>query len=152
MMRYGYDEFDERQFKIRGEVYKHGWIFTVALLLVNFFVTDFLGYEWARAPHMFFLCALVSIGFFAVEAIVRDVFTGRQAWRAEVIPAIELIAAGSMFVAAFRKYFGGGVLFAEGGMLTRNGVALATAAVFAAVGIVALAKLARGRREARGQE
>ncbi|MDR1765182.1 MAG: hypothetical protein LBR77_03650 [Lachnospiraceae bacterium] len=136
------EEYDERQLKIRGDVYRRGWVFAVGLMLVNFYLNTFEGVVWAPPGSMFVLVSMASIAYVSIEMMVRDVFVGRDSWRLYVIPFCQLFFAFWLFFLSWpdRDYL------VSGGMLTRSGVSLVNAVFFFLVGIVGVGKFIVKRR------
>ncbi|MDR1801535.1 MAG: hypothetical protein LBQ95_06835 [Lachnospiraceae bacterium] len=136
------ENYDERQLKIRGDVYRHCWIFTIILMLINFFITGFGKIIWAQASFMFILICTASIAFGSIEMLLRDVYVGRDSWRMYAIPFCLLVfGLWTFFLSLHDKE----VLISEG-MLSRGGVTLLNAIMFVLVGIVGVYKFIKNRR------
>jgi hypothetical protein len=139
------EEYDERQLKIRSDVYQHGWIFTVLLMLINWFLGDFQDFVWAQPGNMFAVLGMASIAFVSIEMILRDVYVGRDSWRLYIIPFC-LLAFG---IWSFYLCWAERDQFVTDGMLTRAGTSVVMAVLFMLTGIVGVYKFIRNRRAAR---
>ena len=71
----GKTNFDERQLRIRGDIFKHGFILIIGLILIHAFLlsNDII---WAEASWASILLMFFAVTVCSVEMIIRDVYTG----------------------------------------------------------------------------
>ena len=129
--------FDERQLQIRGEIFFHGLVTALALLLINAFL---LGSEivWANGfQQNIIIIVLIGMVIF-VEAILRDAFFGMGQMRWPIIGTFGII---SIVLVAWGvgSMMRGNALFGDAG-LTDSGFMLVTATMPVSVTIAGLIK------------
>ena len=137
-------KFDERQIQIRGQVFFHGFITVVVLLLINAVLQD-IGVVWASGFHQNILILMLASTVVSTEAILRGAYFGKGESRRMVIcvigfPAIVLWAINFLHI-----FQGSAVL--EDGTLTRDGFSLTLAAFFTMISVSGLIKIIMERRE-----
>lgn len=110
--------FDERQLQIRGEIFFHGLVTAIALLLVNAFL---LGNNivWASGFHQNILIIMLTGTVVIIEAIFRDAFFGMGQMRWPIIGAFGVISLVLLFFCVSRIIQGAALI--ENGELTVNG-------------------------------
>ena len=91
-------QFDERQVAIRGQVFWHGLLVAVGLLLVNAFLA--VGnVAWASGFAQNLFMVLVTATVVATEAILRGAFFGRRQRGRVMAIMVTLIVGGFVIVA-----------------------------------------------------
>jgi len=129
--------FDERQLKIRGEVFFHGLIAAFALLLINALLQG-LDIVWASGFHqniiIFFFTGMVVI----IEAILRDAFFGMGQMRWPIIGAFGVLSA--VLIYGVVHSFAQGNALVEAGALTHHGFMLVGAVMPVSVTVAGLIK------------
>jgi len=88
--QYSAKEFDERQLLIRGQVFWHGLLVAVVLLVVNA-VLQVNGVMWASGFAQNILIVLAIVAVVATEAILRGSFFGRRQNRWLVIAIFGIV-------------------------------------------------------------
>ncbi|MDR1131773.1 MAG: hypothetical protein LBL15_05090 [Oscillospiraceae bacterium] len=71
------NQFDERQLKIRGQVFFHGLISALALVLFNAFLQDD-GMIWASPFYQNLLIFMAVVTVVSIDAILRGVYFGQR--------------------------------------------------------------------------
>lgn len=140
------NQFDERQLKIRGDIYKRGFTYVIVLLLINAFLED-EGIQWADGLASNILIALLPITLCTNEMIVRDVyFTKRRQYLIMGMFILPLLSHLSVGISNLRN--GASFLdeLTQDGVLTRDGMSLVFDALFTAVVITFAIKKAAERR------
>jgi len=66
-------QFDERQLRIRGQIFFHGFLVALALLLINAFLQD-NAIVWANAFDQNIMIIMVTVMTVSIEAILRGAF------------------------------------------------------------------------------
>ena len=129
--------FDERQLKIRGEIFFHGLMTALTLLLVNAF---FLGMDvhWASGFQQNILIIIFTGMVLIVEAILRDAFFGMGQMRWPIIGAFGVVAMVLLVLGLGHAFQGG--LLAEGGRLTEYGFYLVYAVMPISVTVAGVIK------------
>jgi len=130
-------DFDERQLQIRGEIFFHGLITALALLLINALL---LGNNivWATGFQQN-IVIIVLIGMVVIiKAILRDAFFGMGQMRWPIIGTFGVVSLVLLAWGVGSVVYGN-ALFSEG-MLTDTGFLLASAIMPVSVTIAGLAK------------
>jgi hypothetical protein len=112
------NHFDERQLKIRGDVFQQGFILLIALLFINSYLTD-MGIIWAEGMWSGILIPLFAVTFCSIELILRGVYqaNGKTQVATWLLGALSIAMLG---FAIFDLFSGNG--FVTDGHLTKNGV------------------------------
>ena len=111
-------EFDERQLQIRGDIFKHGFLAAMLLLMLNALLNDF-GIIWASGFQQNVLIMLMIVTVISVESHIRGVFFGRN-----IKSMIFLFALGlctGVLAGLTVSHFSDGAVFADEGMLSDEG-------------------------------
>jgi len=130
-------QFDERQLHIRGQVFRHGMLTAIALLLINAFLQG-NNVVWASGFHQNILILTAILAVFSVEAILRGAYFATGQIRGIIIG----ILAVCMLLLAFfnvRDILQGAVLL-ENNALTDNGFSVACLVMHATITIAGAIK------------
>ena len=144
--------FDERQLQIRGDIFMHGCITTIAALLLNAGISS-LDIFWANVFQQNILILVLIITVISIEFHMRGVYFGRGIPR---MPILAVIGLCVLVMATFTiMHFAQGAAFAMDGQLTDEGFAVLICVMFAlniGCGIAALLRHLReeNTREERG--
>jgi hypothetical protein len=130
-------EFDERQLQIRGQVFFHGFITALTLLLINAILQD-RGIIWANGFHQNILIMILASTVTSVEAILRSAFFGKGKSRWMVIGVFGLLSL-VLWVLNVQHIIQGSTVV-ENNMLTQIGFSLVLAALFTIMTIAGVLK------------
>lgn len=130
-------EFDERQLHIRGEVFFHGFITALVLLLLNAFLHS-VNVVWASGFHQNILVMMLISTITGIEAILRGAYFGRGKSRWMVIGVFGLLSL--VLIVLNVQHIAQGEVLLESGMLTDNGFSLALVIMFTSITIISIAK------------
>jgi hypothetical protein len=140
------DEFDERQLKIRGDIFKHGFYTACALMLLNAFLQG-EGIGWANGFHQNILMLILASTIVSVEFHLRDVFFGKGGRR---ITFIAIFGFCSVLLLVLSVFHGvQGERFVADYRLTDNGFHIVGGIMFFANTICALVQLFREKQAER---
>ena len=136
--------FDERQIQLRGQIFLHGYVLALTLILLNAFLQD-NGIVWADPFYQNLLIFVASITLVSIEFIVRGVYFGQ---RKTPWPQIYLFGALSLVLTFFclNDLIQGAALVENTGLSDRGAV-LVFDAMFIATALVALIHTVRERRK-----
>jgi hypothetical protein len=143
------NHFDERQIQIRGQVFCHGFVAALALILFNSFLQD-NGILWAEPFAQNLIIAMAAITVVSIEFIMRGVYFGLQKK-----PLVQMVVFGilSVILAGFTvKNLAQGVAFAENHALTENGATLVVGGMFIAITLIALMRVLIERKRTRERD
>lgn len=137
-------KLDERQIKIRGDIFRHGFIFTLVLLLGN----AFLAYKkviWAETIWQNVIIAMLPATVCIIEKILKDIITEeRNAFRR--LPYMFGVVSVAGFVFAIIEKADGQSAVANG-TLTELGVYIILNSLFALIFVAFIAKTIYSRRQ-----
>jgi len=115
------ENFDERQLKIQGDIFKHMFFILMCLIIFNTFLLGF-GVVWAPAWSSGFIVLLVAVAAGSIEMIFREVYIGnRNARWVPIIPIALGILSGGLMLKIALFLLSSGEAFAAAGQLTNNG-------------------------------
>jgi len=129
--------FDERQLIIRGEIFFHGLVAALALLLINAFLTG-SNIVWASGFHQNIIIITLIGMVVIVEAILRDAFFGMGQIRWPIIGTFGVVAV-VLLAWGVGSCLRGYALVYEGS-LTDSGFLLVAAVMPVAVAVAGLVK------------
>ena len=131
------NKFDERQLWIRGNIFKHMYLATAVLLILNAFLMSH-DIIWADGFHssIIILLAVTAIG--SIEAIVREAFFEKS--RQPVIAVILVISSTLAFIGSIRHLINGDKIISNGA-LNDNGGFLVMAILEFIIGLGVIIKL-----------
>ena len=130
--------FDERQLKIRGEVFFHGLIAALALLLINALLNA-LDIVWASGFHQNIVMLGIVVMVVIIEAILRDVFFGMGQLTWPIIGAY--VVGAAVFIYSFVTSFMLGNTLVYDGMLTNHGLMGLVMIMYAFIAVAGLVKV-----------
>ena len=120
-------QFDERQLQIRGDIFKHGCIAAMAVLLLNAALGS-LDIVWASTFQQNVLMLVLIITIVSVEFHIRGVYFGRGIPRLPMLGAIGVCVLVLAVLSAI--HFAQGAAFIAGGGLTDEGAMVIYCAMF----------------------
>lgn len=144
-------EYDERQLKIRGNIYQRGFIMMAMATLANSALLEF-GLRWANPFWANLTILMLVMTATTVEMIVRDAYIGvRSQFSANtLIVLFGLIAALNMGINIHALWTGQS--FLERNTLSRTGIVLIFWSIYMVIPIALLAKrVAERRNQKRGE-
>jgi hypothetical protein len=142
-------EFDERQLRIRGDAYQHGFILAVALLLARMLLYA-TGIRWANEFTQGLVELSIIIAAASVELLLRGAYFGRAALR-KVFLLLWSACAVAVAAGLIRDALAG-VPFTQDGMLTEDGGMLAICAMLVINAVCAAIQEARALKAERQTE
>ena len=101
--QFGVTQFDERQLLIRGQVFWHGLLVAVVLLVVNALLQA-NDVAWASGYAQNIFIVLVTAAVVATEAILRGAFFGRRQNRWFVIGIFGVVGLAIVIVHASASF------------------------------------------------
>ncbi|MCL2081092.1 MAG: hypothetical protein FWH16_03225 [Oscillospiraceae bacterium] len=137
-------EFDERQLYIRGQVFFHGFISALLLLLFNAFLHS-MGVVWASGFHQNITIMALTSTIASTEAILRGAYFGKGKSRWTVIAVFGSLSLMLWILNIQHILQGSAVL--ENGSLTQDGFSLILAALFSLTALLGLLKELMERRK-----
>jgi cation transport ATPase len=135
--------YDERQLRIRGDCYMHGFLAMCGMLIA----------EWLFPPPAGFLShpsawntatLLVGLAVVIAEMVLRDVFFGLRDNRRGVMTVLMVLASAGLWLGAIWSLASTGPW--SGGGPTGSGAALADAVIFTAVPVSFVIRAIANRR------
>jgi len=112
------ENFDERQLQIRGDIFKHGFLLAVALMLINAFLQS-EGIDWADGFQQNIIMLFLVITVVSVEFHLHGVYFGKRGRRNAFIAIFGLCSIVLLVLSVI--HFAQGEIFAAGYRLTDNG-------------------------------
>lgn len=137
-------KFDERQLKIRGDVFKHAFILLLALTLGNSLAHS-LGFNWAEPVWTGILTAVVCIAVCSVELILRGAYLVEHTSQRAVPYLLGL--SGLFLLIMSSIHFATGAVVFNGGGLSEESVHFIMALCFLSIGLSYIVKERRDKRE-----
>ena len=137
-------DFDERQMQIRGQVFFHGFILALVLLLINA-VLQSNGVVWASGFHQNVILMVLISTVAALEAIIRGVYFGNGKTRWTILGTFGLLSI-FLWVLNIQHIIQGSSVF-EDRALTSNGFSVALAIMFSLTTVVGLIVEIRDKRK-----
>jgi hypothetical protein len=130
-------QYDERQVQVRGQVFFHGFIVALALLMLNAFLQG-LEIVWASPFNQNILICLVMITVASIELIIRGAYFGRQKshWVFICLFGVTSIALAVSCLISFAQ---GADLITSSG-LSQKGAYLIWSVMFIAIAVAAAVK------------
>jgi hypothetical protein len=138
------NQFDERQIQIRGQVFFHGLIMALALVLINGFLQA-NSITWANGFDQNLLIVIATVMVVSIEAILRDAFFEQQRMHWLMIGIYGVCAVTILIFYAIR--FLQGDSFMENGGLSNYGSNFTTGLLLAIATIVGICKELSERRK-----
>lgn len=130
--------FDERQLKLRSEIFQRGFFLLFILVFMNTILSN-IEVVWAVNNWSYFIIAMFALSFCLFELILREVaFSAHTKNRVSVM----MIAVGIMglVLLLFSIFAPAHVGFFENNMLSALGGGVITGSMFTAVGVVFVLK------------
>jgi len=137
-------DFDERQMQIRGQVFFHGFIAALVLLLINAALQS-NGVVWASGFHQNVILMVFISTITAIEATIRGVYFGNGKTRWIILGMFGLLSI-FLWVLNIQHIIQGSSLF-EDRTLTSNGFSVALAIMFSLTTVVGLIIELRDKRK-----
>ncbi|MCL2020208.1 MAG: hypothetical protein FWG70_10700 [Oscillospiraceae bacterium] len=136
--------YDERQLQIRGDIFQHGYIAAMLLLLANAMLNSF-DIVWASAFEQNLLIMLFITTIVSVEANLRGVFFGKNK-KSTIILFIMGMCTGFL-VAITTRHFADGAVFVSERMLSREGYTIVLCVLLSVNVIVGLVAQHRFKKQ-----
>jgi len=137
-------DFDERQMQIRGQVFFHGFILALVLLLLNA-VLQSNGVVWASGFHQNVILMVLISTITALEAIIRDVYLGNGKTRWITLGVFGLLSV-FLWVLNIQHILKGSVIL-EDRALTSNGFSVVLAIMFSLTTVIGVIVEIKGKRK-----
>jgi hypothetical protein len=136
-------KFDERQLKVRGDIFKRGFILLVILLFINAFLTD-NGIIWADGMWSSIIIAMLPVAVCSIEMIMWDVYITEGNSYSVIAYLLGLLCAILLIYSIVRIVAGESVV--SDGQLTKSGVYLLLNAMFVTIYFTFIAKKIYNKR------
>jgi len=137
-------KFDERQLQIRGQIFFHGLLVILALVLINGFLQDNM-IAWANGFDQSLLIIIATVMLVSIEAILRGAFFGQRQTHWPMIGVYGVCAAIIIIFYAVR--FLQGAVFVQNGGLSNYGANFTTGLMLAIATIIGVCNELSDRRE-----
>ena len=125
------NHMDERMLWIRGNVFKHGFILAIVLLMANGLVQDTYG-AWATPWFENLLLLIILVTAVSLEMILRDVYAGAPSALKLTVTVMSLCGL-VLLVLNLKHIFMDGIPLWQDDMLTTSSSGLLMAAMYLAV-------------------
>ncbi|MDR1387212.1 MAG: hypothetical protein LBJ44_06420 [Propionibacteriaceae bacterium] len=134
--------YDERQLRLRGDCFMHGFVVMCALCILQVFLSR-PDSHWSPGP-MGVLSLLIGLSVVTVEMIARGAYFGLKPSSRPAVAILLVLASAVLWVVAIVHLLADQVW--SGGGLTETGYALIDAIVFTSVPIAIAFKAGLERR------
>jgi hypothetical protein len=137
-------QFDERQVQVRGQVFFHGFLVAMALLLLNAALQG-SGIVWASPFNQNILIFVAIVTVVSIESILRSVYFGQHKRPWVIIGLFGSISV--MLALSCVADLARGAAFIDGSGLSGKGSFLVFAMMFIAIDVAACIKTIKERRK-----
>ena len=141
-------EYDERQLKIRGDIYQRGFIIALVLVSINGALAEF-DVRWASPFWSTLIVMMLAVDITVVEMILRDAYIGvRSRYSATYLMVTDGLCAAAVIGLNLAIVLTAKEPFAKDGILSLTGAQLIFWGLQAAIPLALLGKkiAERGKR------
>ena len=137
-------QFDERQLQIRGQIFFHGLLVILVMMLINGFLQANT-IAWANGFDQNILIIIATVMVVSIEAILRGAFFGQRQTHWPMIGIYGICAA--VIVVFYAVRFIQGASFLEDGGLSNYGANFTMGFMLAITTIIGICKELSDRHE-----